>query len=97
MRRIDNGKNHKKDIKQQHWDKDKNDWVMGLGDVQRASIPIYRYADVQKVIANGHYIFIVDGEQCADALWALGLALGGWQPAQNSYGVKIEQRCGKKR
>jgi len=74
VRRIDNGKNHKKDIKQQHWDKDKNDWVMGLGDVQRASIPIYRYADVQKAIANGDYIFIVDGEQCADALWVLGLA-----------------------
>ena len=74
VRRIDNGKNHKKDIKQQHWNKDKNDWVMGLGDVQRASIPIYRYADVQKAIANGDYIFIVDGEQCADALWALGLA-----------------------
>jgi putative DNA primase/helicase len=73
VRRIDNGKNHKKDIKQQHWDKDKNDWVMGLGDVQRASIPIYRYADVQKAIANGDYIFIVDGEQCADALWVLGL------------------------
>ena len=74
VRRIDNGKNHKKDIKQQHWDKDKNDWVMGLGDVQRASIPIYRYADVQKAIANGDYIFIVDGEQCADAFWAIGLA-----------------------
>jgi putative DNA primase/helicase len=74
VRRIDNGKNHKKDIKQQHWDKDKNDWVTGWGDVQRASIPIYRYGDVQKAIANGDYIFIVDGEQCADALWALGLA-----------------------
>jgi phage/plasmid-associated DNA primase len=73
VRRIDNGKNHKKDIKQQHWDKDKNDWVMGLGDVQRASIPIYRYGDVQKAITNGDYIFIVDGEQCADAFWALGL------------------------
>src|SRR4028119_150031 len=47
---------------------------MGLGDVERASIPIYRYADVQKAIANGDYIFIVDGEQCADALWTLGLA-----------------------
>jgi putative DNA primase/helicase len=73
VRRVDNGKNHKKDIKQQHWDRDSNDWVMGLGDVQRASIPIYRYADVQRAIANGDYIFIVDGEQCADALWALGL------------------------
>ena len=47
---------------------------MGLGNVQRASIPIYRRADVQKAIANGDYIFIVNGEQCADALWALGLA-----------------------
>jgi len=91
VRRIDNGKNHKKDIKQQHWDKDKNDWVMGLGDVQRASIPIYRYADVQKAIANGDYIFIVDGEQCADALWAVGLAattciggMGKWRITDTS-------------
>ncbi|MEG3902065.1 DUF5906 domain-containing protein [Microcoleus sp. B4-C5] len=74
VRRIDFGDGRKKDIKQQHWDKDKNDWVTGLGNVQRASIPIYRYADVQKAIANGDYIFIVDGESCADALWALGLA-----------------------
>ncbi|MEG4520891.1 MULTISPECIES: DUF5906 domain-containing protein [unclassified Microcoleus] len=74
VRRIDNGKDHKKDIKQQHWDKEKNDWVMGLGNVQRASIPIYRYPDIQKAIANGDYIFIVDGEQCADVFWDLGLA-----------------------
>ncbi|MEG4812473.1 DUF3987 domain-containing protein [Microcoleus sp. F8-D3] len=74
VRRIDFGDGRKKDIKQQHWDKDKNNWVMGLGNVQRASIPIYRRADVQKAIANGDYIFIVDGEQCADALWDLGLA-----------------------
>jgi putative DNA primase/helicase len=91
VRRIDNGKNHKKDIKQQHWDKDKNDWVMGLGDVQRASIPIYRYADVQKAIVNGDYIFIVDGEQCADALWDLGLTattsiggMGKWRNTDTS-------------
>jgi putative DNA primase/helicase len=74
VQRIDFGDGRKKAIKQQHWDKDKNDWVMTLGNVQRASIPIYRYADVQKAIANGDYIFIVDGEQCADALWDLGLA-----------------------
>jgi len=74
VRRIDFGNGRKKDIKQQHWDKDKNDWVMGLGNVQCASIPIYRYADVTKAIAKGDYIFIVDGEPCADALWALGLA-----------------------
>ena len=98
VRRVDNGKNHKKDIKQQHWDRDSNDWVMGLGDVQRASIPIYRYADVQRAIANGDYIFIVDGEQCADALWALGLAattcLGGagkWRNTDTSdlQGAKV--------
>jgi phage/plasmid-associated DNA primase len=81
VRRIDFGDGRKKDIKQQHWDKDKNDWVMGLGKVERASIPIYRYADVRKAIANNQQIFIVDGEQCADALWALDLAattsLGG--------------------
>ena len=74
VRRIDFGDGRKKDIKQQHWDKEKNDWVMGLGKIQRATIPIYRYADVQKAITNGDYIVIVDGESCADALWALGLA-----------------------
>jgi CRISPR-associated protein Cmr3 len=74
VRRIDNGKDHKKDIKQQHWDKDKKDWVMGLGDVARASIPVYRYAEVRKAIAKGEPIHIVEGEPCADLLWKLGLA-----------------------
>jgi len=98
VRRIDFGDGRKKDIKQQHWGKDKKDWVMGLGNVQRASIPIYRYADVQKAIANGDYIFIVDGEQCADAFWDLGLAatcnIGGaskWRLTDTSdlQGAKI--------
>ncbi|MBE9097170.1 DUF3987 domain-containing protein [Tychonema sp. LEGE 07203] len=74
VRRIDFGDGRKKDIKQQHWDKDKNDWVMGLGKVERASIPVYRYADVQKAIAKSEPIFSVDGEQCADILWELGFA-----------------------
>jgi CRISPR-associated protein Cmr3 len=74
VRRIDNGKDHKKDIKQQHWDKDKNDWVTGWGDVVRASIPVYRYAEVRKAIARGEVIFIVEGEPCADFLWKFGLA-----------------------
>jgi putative DNA primase/helicase len=74
VRRIDFGDGRKKDIKQQRWDKNKNDWVMGLGKVERASIPIYRYADVRKAITNNQQIFIVDGEPCADALWVLGLA-----------------------
>jgi len=74
VRRIDNGKDHKKDIKQQHWDKDKNDWVTGWGDVARASIPVYRYAEVRKAIAKGEPIFIAEGEPCADLLWKLGFA-----------------------
>jgi len=98
VRRIDFGDGRKKDFKQQHWDKDTNDWVTGLGNVQRASIPIYRYADVQKAIANDGYIFIVDGESCADALWALGLAattsIGGagkWRMTDTSdlQGAKV--------
>ena len=74
VRRIDNGKDDKKDIKQQHWDKDKNDWVTGWGDVARASIPVYRYAEVRKAIAKGEPIYIVEGEPCADLLWKLGFA-----------------------
>ena len=98
VRRIDFGDGRKKDFKQQHWDKDTNDWVTGLGNVQRASIPIYRYADVQKAIANGDYVFIVDGESCADALWTLGLAattsIGGagkWRITDTSdlQGVRV--------
>jgi hypothetical protein len=74
VRRIDFGDGRKKDFKQQHWDKDTNDWVTGLGNFQRASIPIYRYADVQKAIANDGYIFIVDGESVCGC--SLGFRFG---------------------
>jgi CRISPR-associated protein Cmr3 len=75
VRRIDFGDGvTKKDVKQQHWDKNKKDWVMGLGNVQRASIPIYRRAEVREAIAKNKPIFLVDGEQCADILWRLDLA-----------------------
>jgi len=92
VRRIDFGDGvKKKDIKQQHWDKDKNDWVMGVKGIERASIPIYRYADVQKAIANNQLIFIVDGESCADSLWDLNLAattaiggMGKWRITDTS-------------
>jgi hypothetical protein len=46
---------------------------MGLGNVQRASIPIYRRAEVREAIAKNKPIFLVDGEQCADILWRLDL------------------------
>lgn len=75
VRRIDFGDGvTKKDIKQQHWDKNKKDWVYGWGDVVRDSIPIYRYAEVQEAIAKGKPIFLADGEQCADILWEFNLA-----------------------
>ncbi len=81
VRREDFGDGiREKHIKQQRWDKDKKEWVFGLGKdkdlnkVARASIPIYRYAEVQKAIARGEVIFIVEGEPCADLLWKLGMA-----------------------
>jgi len=75
VKRIDFGDGvTKKDIKQQHWDKNKKDWVTGYGGVPRDSIPIYRYAEVKEAIAKGKLIFLVDGEQCADILWILNCA-----------------------
>src|SRR4028119_1017079 len=53
VKRIDFGDGRKKDIKQEHWDKNKKDWVTGYGSITRYSIPIYRYAEVRKAIANG--------------------------------------------
>jgi putative DNA primase/helicase len=91
VRRIDFGNGKKKDIKQQHWDETLNDWETNLKGISRASIPVYRYADIQKVIADDQLIFIVDGEQCADYLWDLGLAattsiggMGKWRITDTS-------------
>ena len=77
--RVDDGKG-KKDISQERWDKDKKRWLPGYGkdgdknQVARATIPVYRYAEVRKAIAKGEPIHIVEGEPCADLLWKLGLA-----------------------
>ena len=98
VRRIDFGDGRKKDFKQQHWDENINDWEPNLKGIARATIPVYRYADVQKVIANDDYIFIVDGESCTDAFWALGLAattsiggMGKWRISDTSdlQGAKV--------
>jgi predicted P-loop ATPase len=76
--RIDDG-NGKKRIFQSHWDG--RNWVKGLTDEVKASIPIYRYAQVQKAIAAGRTIFIVEGEGIVDILWDLDIpattTLGG--------------------
>jgi hypothetical protein len=74
VKRIDFGDGRKKDIKQEHWDKNKKGWVTGYGSITRDSIPIYRYAEVREAIANGKQILLVDGEQCADILWEFNLA-----------------------
>lgn len=73
VERIDDGEGNKK-VRQQYWDKNIKDWVYGWGDVVRASIPIYRRAEVLEAIAKGETIFAVEGEPCADLLWKLGLA-----------------------
>ena len=83
VKRVDDGSSTKK-ITQQHWDG--KGWVSGLGSVDKSRIPVYRYADIQKAMAKNEFIFIVEGEPCADLLWDLGLAatcnIGGsgkWQ------------------
>jgi len=105
VRREDFGDGiREKDIKQQRWDKDKKEWVFGLGKdedlnkVARANIRIYRYAEVQEAIAKGNPIFLVEGEPCADLRWKLGIAattnIGGSgkftdTDAQDLQGAKV--------
>jgi 5S rRNA maturation endonuclease (ribonuclease M5) len=81
--RFDDGKGGKSgkgdaDWHQEHWGKCKPTrqigWVVGTKDVPREDIPIYRYAEVRKAIANNEFIFIAEGEDNVDRLWALGFA-----------------------
>jgi CRISPR-associated protein Cmr3 len=80
---------------QERWNiskiKNKNGWVTGIEGIDRADIPIYRYAEIQKAIKRNELIFIVEGEACADILWKLGLAatcnIGGsekWRSSDTS-------------
>jgi hypothetical protein len=59
---------------QERWNiskiKNKNGWVPGIEGIDRANIPIYRYAEIQKAIATNELIFLVEGEACADILWS---------------------------
>ena len=81
--RFDDGKGGKSgkgeaDWHQERWGKCKPSrqigWVVGTKDVPREDIPIYRYAEVRKAIANNELIFIAEGEDNVDRLWALGFA-----------------------
>ncbi|MEK0195905.1 hypothetical protein WME70_31475, partial [Microcoleus anatoxicus PTRS1] len=93
--RFDDGEGGKPKWHQESWGKCKASrqigWVVGVEGITRENIPIYRYADVKKAIANNELIFIVEGESCADILWDLGLAatcnIGGskkWRSSDTS-------------
>lgn len=67
-------------VKLSHKDYDKGkcteaEWELfnQLKEEKRQQIPIYRYQEIQKAIAQNKTIFIVEGESCADALWELGI------------------------
>ncbi|MGL5063776.1 MAG: DUF5906 domain-containing protein [Microcoleus sp.] len=88
VKRVDDGSGNKK-IWQERWDGKR--WVRGLEGIDRADIPVYRYAEVRQSITDKKPIFLVEGEPCADLLWSLGLAatcnIGGgnkWQPSDTS-------------
>jgi putative DNA primase/helicase len=68
--RTDDGKG-KKVFYQSHWDGGK--WVKGNPDEIKQLIPIYRFAEIQSAISLNEFIFVVEGEATADALWELGI------------------------
>jgi len=76
--RFDDGEGGKPKWTQQSWGKCKRTrqmgWIGGLEGIAREDIPIYRYAEVKKAIANNELIYLVEGEACADIFWKLGLA-----------------------
>ncbi|MEG4397240.1 hypothetical protein QUB30_33275, partial [Microcoleus sp. BROC3] len=105
--RFDDGKGGKDgkgdaDWTQQSWGKCKSSrqlgWIGGIKGIERENIPIYRYAEVRKAIANNELIYLVEGETCADILWNSGLAatcnIGGsskWRSSDTSdlEGAKV--------
>jgi putative DNA primase/helicase len=68
--RTDDGKG-KKVFYQSHWNGGK--WVKGNPAEIKQLIPIYRFAEIQAAISRNEFIFVVEGEATADALWALGI------------------------
>ena len=93
VHRIDDG-NGKKRIWQSSWD-GKN-WIKGLTDKVKQEIPIYRYPEIRKAIAEGKPIFFVEGETVADLLWEKGLAAtttiggAGKYRAYGNYDLDLE-------
>jgi Protein of unknown function (DUF3987) len=72
--RTDNGEGGKADWNQESWNSQTGFWQKGTKHIARENIPVYRYAEVKKAIANQELIFIAEGESCVDLLWDLGIA-----------------------
>ena len=72
-----------RDFRQYHWNG--KDWKPKVPDTTRKRIPIYRYAEVRKAIAQGRKIWIVEGESTADALWDIGLPATTFIGGSNGY------------
>lgn len=94
VKRLDDGTGKKK-FPQSHWDG--QGWVSGVPQEIRSRIPIYRYREVITAIAAGETIFLVEGEGCADRLYAMGLiattTLGG-SGKYRSYGDYSQDLAG---
>ncbi|ESA34122.1 bifunctional dna primase polymerase famiily protein [Leptolyngbya sp. Heron Island J] len=84
--RVDQGTGSKYFV-QQRWDG--QEWVKKLTPEVKQQVTIYRYREVQRAIAAGQPIWMVEGEGCADALWRVGIpattTLGG-SKKYRSYG-----------
>lgn len=48
-------------------------WLKTTSHIDRSSIPIYNYQQVQEAIATGETIYFVEGESCVESLLSLGL------------------------
>jgi hypothetical protein len=72
--RIDGGEGGKPDWSQKNWNSRTGCWDKEVKRTARENIPVYRYAEVRKAIANQELIFIAEGESCVDLLWDLGIA-----------------------
>jgi len=72
--RIDGGEGGKPDRSQKNWNSRTGCWDKEVKRTARENIPVYRYAEVRKAIANQELIFIAEGESCVDLLWDLGIA-----------------------
>jgi putative DNA primase/helicase len=73
-RRIDDGRG-KRQLWQEYWH-DGKFTAKASEDVKRSaseSIVPYRYQEILEAITEGKTVFWVEGEPCADALWALGI------------------------